>query len=343
MQKDPWTVGLVGFGKVAEVFHAPLISSEPALRLTHVVERHEQRSRELYPDVCLIRSAQELMNTEVNLVVILTPNATHYELARLALSQGKHVVLDKPMTLDSAQADELIALAQERGLLLSVFHNRRWDGDFLTLRQLLGEGRLGELLEIESRFDRCRPRLKGGWREEAGAGSGLLYDLGSHLIDQALVLLGNPRAVLADLRRQRGGPAVDSFQVLLDYPTCRVNLFSGCFSFEPNLRFRVRGRQGSWVKKHLDPQEAALQGGILPGPGWGEEPIEHWGVLTSEADGPRSYPSVAGDYPRFYREIALALSGQAPPPVLASQARATIRAIELCLQSAQERRWVEWS
>lgn len=340
--KDILTVGLVGFGMVAERFHAPLISVEPAFRLTHVVERRHQRSKEIYPDVTVVRSLDELLETEVDLVVVLTPNETHYPLARQALEAGKHVVIDKPMTVTSKEADDLIDRAQRHKRVLSVFHNRRWDGDFLTLRKLVHDGRLGELVELESRFDRFRPQPKGGWREGEGPGTGVLYDLGSHLLDQALVLLGPPKALFAEIQIQRAGVSADDwFRILLDYPKTRVCLGASCLAAGPMVRFKARGTRGSWVKCGLDPQEGELAKGLLPGEDWGVEQTEDWGILYGEESSQR-IATKAGAYPEYYRLLVDALRGQGEPPVKAQEARDVIYGLELCRGSFEKRCWVRW-
>lgn len=342
MSSPPLKVGLVGFGKVAETFHAPLVSVEPQLHLSYVVERHGARSQELYPQVESLQSLEALLEKDVDLVVVLTPNETHYPLARQALLAEKHVLLDKPMTLTSGEADALIALADERNKILSVFHNRRWDSDFLTLKKLLEDKTLGRLVAVESRFDRFRPQLKGGWREENQAGAGVLYDLGSHLIDQSLQLFGTPQALFANLRKERKeAQAWDGFHLLLDYGELKVSLHCSCLAAEePKLRFRARGTQGAWTKYGLDPQEAALQNGQLPqGTEWGREPSDAWGELS--LDKVTKLPSEAGDYPAFYRQLAQAIRQGTAPPVLAPQAREVIRMIELCQRSHQEGHWIE--
>lgn len=336
-------VGLVGFGMVAERFHGPLLSVDDHFALTHVVERHHARSQERYPEVKVVASHHALLQEPVDLVVVLTPNESHFAIARDALRAGKHVVLDKPMTVTSAQADELIALAAQRDLVLTVFHNRRWDSDFLTLKKLLSEGELGRLVELESRFDRFRPNLKGGWREQEVPGAGILYDLGSHLFDQAVHLFGLPRALLATLLKERAeARVVDGFRVSLDYGTHSVNLYSSCLAAEPKVRFRARGEKAAWVKYGLDPQEGKLALGELPNAdGWGGEGPEDWGRL--HADQVRKTPSIPGDYPAFYRELADAINEGHSPPVSAEEARQVIRLIELCERSHEEKRWVEWS
>ena len=336
------SVGLVGFGMVAEKFHAPLISVEPALRLTHVVERRHQRSKEIYPDITVVRSLDELLKTEVDLVIVLTPNETHYPLARQALEAGKHVVIDKPMTVTSKEADDLISCAERHRRVLSVFHNRRWDGDFLALRKLVESGRLGEIVELESRFDRFRPEPKGGWREDEGPGTGVLYDLGSHLLDQALALFGPPEAVLAEIQTQRAGVSADDwFRVLLDYPKMRVCLGASCLAAGPMARFKVRGTRGTWLNHGLDPQEAELAKGRRPGESWGVEQADAWGTLYGENSSQR-IETEAGAYPEYYRLLAKALIEGGKPPVEAEEARDVIHGLELCRESFERRRWIRW-
>jgi predicted dehydrogenase len=344
MSNQPLRVGLVGFGTVAERFHAPLISFEPAFRLSYVVERHRERSRELYPQVTVLRSLDEMLRTTVDLVVVLTPNESHFELAHKALSAGKHVVIDKPMTVSSEQADELISLAVRKGLTLSVFHNRRWDSDFLTLKSLLKSRTLGKIVELESRFDRFRPQPKGGWREKSGVGTGVLYDIGSHLVDQALVLFGLPRAVWADVQVQRDGVSADDwFRVLLDYPETRVCLRASCLAAGPMVRFCVRGTKGTWIKHGLDSQEFDLAEGRLPGEnGWGVEDEENWGVIY-RADEEQKTRSLPGHYTEFYRLLAQSLEDGSEPPVRPGEARDVVRCLELCLKSCETGSWVAWS
>ena len=272
---DEIGVGLIGYGMAARVFHAPVIESVPRLKLRKVVERSGDESRKRYPHVEVVRDADELLrDDEINLVVVATPNASHFDLARRSLLAGKHVVVEKPFTNTSAEALELIESARRQGRLLSVNHNRRWDGDFLTVREILKAGLVGRLVEYESHYDRFRDRPReGAWREEEGPGSGILFDLGSHLIDQALVLFGSPRAVTADVRRQREfARADDNFELLLDYDGLKVTLGAGMLVREPRPRFRLHGTEGSFVKHGMDPQEEALKRGLTPSaPDWGVE------------------------------------------------------------------------
>jgi scyllo-inositol 2-dehydrogenase (NADP+) len=280
--------------------------------------------------------------------VVATPNQSHFEIANRVLQAGKHVVVDKPFTVSSREADILIALSRSTGRLLSVFHNRRWDGDFLTVREILDRGLLGRLVEYESRFDRFRPRLKqGAWRDQEGPGAGVLYDLGPHLIDQAMLLFGHPRGIFADLRRQRDeAAAVDSFEVHLHYPAVRVVLKAGMLVCEPSARFTLRGTSGTYTKYGLDPQEEALKQGSVPTePDWGAEPREAWGTLSRCDNGLRrsEYPTLPGRYQDYYENVFQAISGREELMVKPEQARYVVRLLELAEQSAREQRVIPFS
>ena len=341
---DPLQVGLVGYGLAGKVFHAPLIHANLNLRLGWIVQRNGNDAAERYADVKILRSVEDLLAiAEVELVVVATPNESHFEIASKALQAGKHVVVDKPFTITTHDADELIATARKANRILSVFQNRRWDGDFLTVQQILREKRLGELAEFESRFDRFRPALKpGAWREKDLPGSGLLYDFGPHLIDQTIVLFGKPSAIYAETRRQRAGAqADDSFQIHLQYDSVKTLLKVGSLICEPSPRFALYGTQGSYLKYGLDPQEAALREGKSPAqPGWGCESQAAWGTLSECAGSIQKapVPTLAGCYQSFYENVFRAIRGEAQLAVTAEQARDVIHLIELARQSASERR-----
>jgi scyllo-inositol 2-dehydrogenase (NADP+) len=339
-------VGLVGYGLAGSVFHAPLIRAEPRLDLRAVAtSRAGQVGRDL-PGARVVASAEELLaDPAVELVVVAAPNAVHHRLAAAALRAGRHVVVDKPFVLGTAEADELLALAAAADRRLSVFQNRRWDGDFLTVRRLLGAGLVGQVAGFVSGYDRFRPAPRGGWKEAAGPGSGLLWDLGPHLVDQALVLFGRPETVWADLAIQRPGvAAVDHLQLVLGYGRLRVQLQAGMLARDPGPRFEVQGDRGSFVKHGLDPQEGALRAGATPGgPGWGSEPADRHGTLTTEVGGLELTGRVAtlpGRYQDFYAAMADAVEGRGPVPVPAEEARAGVEVIELALRSSHEGRVV---
>ena len=339
-------VGLIGFGMAAQVFHAPLIHANPNFCLTHIVQRHGSLSEKSYPQAKVVRDVDALLaEGSVELVVIATPNASHYEIATRSLEAGKHLVVDKPFTITSSDADRLIALSRKAGRVLSVFQNRRWDGDFLTVEQILGQSLLGRLAEYESRFDRFRPSVNpNAWREQALPGSGVLFDLGSHLIDQAVVLFGRPTGIYAEVRQQRERAAApDRFEVHLDYPALKVTLKAGTLVCESSPRFVLYGTEGSYLKYGLDPQEEALkQGGSPAQPNWGTETEDAWGTHT-RCDGNvtrRKYPTLPGCYPDYYNNVYRAITGQEELAVKPEQAREVIRLIELAQQSSVEKRMI---
>jgi len=339
----PIRVGLIGFGVAGSVFHAPLIASTSGLQLAKVVtaspERAEQ-ARGRYPEVTVVASAEALWEQagSLDLVVVAAPNDTHVPLAHAALAAGLPVVVDKPLCATVEEGHRLIEDARRRRLLLTVFQNRRWDGDFLTLQQLLAEGALGQVWRFESRFERWRPVPKPGWRQRGGSGEagGLLYDLGSHLIDQALVLFGPVRQVYAELERRYPGAQVDddSFVALTHCSGLRSHLWMSALAAQLGPRLRVLGSTGGYTKYGLDPQEDALRAGGRPDqPSWGVEPAERWGMLGS-GDDLRPLPTLAGAYPRFYEGVVAALRGAASPPVAAADSLAVLEVIEAARRSA---------
>ncbi len=337
-------VGLIGYGMASKVFHAPVIEAVHGLRLRKIVERHGEESRGRHAGAETVRDFEDVLaDGGVELVVVATPNESHFDLARRALLAGKHVVVEKPFTNTSAEARELTGLARSQNRLVSAHQNRRWDGDFLTVRKIIGGGLLGRLVEYESRFDRYRNEPRpGAWREAPGPGSGVLYDLGSHLIDQALVLFGPPLEVWADVGAQREfAKAADSFDVRLRYEGLCVTLKATMLAREPGPRFTLHGSEGSFVKHGLDPQEDALKRGRSPtSEGWGEEPEERWGVINTQAGGVHlrgRVETIAGDYAAYYRNLADAIRGRAELIVKPEEATNTIRVIELASESSARR------
>jgi predicted dehydrogenase len=289
------------------------------------------------PEVVVGTVEEVLARSGVDVVVIATPNDTHVNLARRALEAGKHVVVDKPFTLTLAEARELTLLAAWTGRQLSVFHNRRWDADFLTVRRLIAGGELGEIVHFESHFDRYRPEVRQRWREAATPGGGLWYDLGPHLIDHAVRLFGPPLAVYADFAQQReGAEAVDYAHVLLRYPRLRVILHAGMLVPGETPRFTLHGTLGSYVKYGLDTQEEALKQGKVPGgPGWGSDPRD--GALTTWRNGAphvRAVPTECGDYRAYYVRLRDAVLGQGPSPVPVEEAVTVMAVLELASESA---------
>lgn len=338
-------VGLVGYGMAASVFHAPLITSVEGLELVAVVSSNAAKVQRDYPDVSVVPALDALLaRNDIELVVIATPNGTHYEFARKALEAGKNVVVDKPFTIHTDEAEELIALAEQKHVILSVFQNRRWDNDFLTIRALLETGLLGTLASYEAHYDRYRPIVRNRWREQALPGSGMLYDLGAHLIDQALVLFGAPATVWADVRAQRPGAVTDDyFHIMLTYPQRQtVLLHSGSIVRELPPHFQLHGNKGSYIKYGIDSQEDALKDGKRPGASdWGQDDASHYGTLTIDVgditiDG--RVPTLPGHYETFYQGMVEALTQGKPAPVNPQEARNTIHVIECALQSSNEQR-----
>ncbi|MET8949609.1 Gfo/Idh/MocA family oxidoreductase [Streptomyces sp. NPDC004533] len=349
MTGTPLRVGLVGFGLAGSVFHAPLIAATEGLALDTVVTSSPERQKEArtaYPDVRIADSTDELWRRagELDLIVIASPNKTHIPIATAALQAGLPVVVDKPIAGTAAEARALAALAEERGLLLSVFQNRRWDNDFLTLRKLLADGELGDVWRFESRFERWRPQPKGGWRESGDPVEigGLLYDLGSHVVDQALVLFGPAASVYAetDIRRPGAQTDDDTFIALTHTSGVRSHLYVSATTAQLGPRFRVLGSTAGYVKHGLDPQEAALREGLRPGADWGREPESLWGrVGAGESPltgGGSPVPTLPGDYPAYYAAVAAALREGGPNPVTAHEAAAALDVLEAARRSARE-------
>ena len=340
--ENPLNVALVGYGFVGKFFHAPLIQATPGLTLHTVVSRDAAKVQADWPELTVVSDARTAFaDPAVDLVVIASPNDTHAPLAIAALERGKHVVVDKPFTLTLQEARDVVAAASRAERLVSVFQNRRWDADFLTVRRLIEEGTLGRIAEFHSHFDRFRPRVQDRWRERDAPGGGLWYDLGPHLLDQALQLFGAPLAINADIARLRDGArAADYFDVMLRYPHHRAVLHASTLVAGNGLRFAVHGTRGSYLKHGLDAQEDQLRAGVVPGaPGWGMDPRA--GEVVLERDGhlvAEIARAEAGDYRRYYAGIRDAILHGAKPPVTPQQMLDVMRLIELGLQSSAERR-----
>lgn len=335
-------VGLVGYGMASKRFHAPLITAQEGLALVSVVSRDAAKVEADWPGLAVEPTPEALFaRDDIDLVVIPTPNATHFDLAKAALEAGKHVVVDKPFTVTVAEAEELCILAARRRLLLSVFHNRRWDADFLTVRNLIDNQSLGDVVHFESHFDRFRPEVSKRWREEPAPGAGIWFDLGAHLLDQCLTLFGRPDALWLDLASQRPGARVDDyFHAVLRYADKRVVLHGGSLVAAPSARFTVHGTKASYVKYGLDPQEAMLErGDRLPSPHWGED----WrhGMLTigqvREGGQPELHevPTLPGDYLAYYAGVRDAILDQGPLPVTAESALDVMRLLEAGVRSSE--------
>ena len=334
----PVHVALIGYGFAGRTFHAPLIQSVPGLSLALVASRDAGKVRADLPDMEVIgEPLQAATDPRIGLVVIASPNHTHAPLARAALTAGKHVVVDKPFTLDLREARELVTLARRQDRVLSVFQNRRWDSDFLAVREAIDAGLIGEVVHFESRIERFRPQVRARWREQAGPGSGLWWDLGPHLVDQALQLFGLPDTVHASLAAQRTGAATDDWaHVVLGFGTRRAILHAGMLAAGSVARFIVHGSKGSAVKQRPDPQEAQLLAGVRPGAArWG---FDDDALQLHDGNGIQLRPAPRGDQARYYALLRDAVLGIGDNPVSPAQALAVMAVLEAAVASAAQGR-----
>lgn len=344
-QYDCINVGLAAFGMSGKVFHAPLITAHEGFRLHTILQRSQQDAQEKYSGVKVVRDFTDILkDSDIELIVINTPEYTHFEMAKQALLAGKHVIVEKAFTPTTREAHTLIELARKQDKLLSVFQNSRWHGDFLTIKKIIEDNLLGQLVEYEAHYDRYRNSIQPHtWKEEAKPGTGVLYNLGSHMIDQALLLFGWPHSVMADIRIQRpGGKVDDNFEVVLHYEHLKVTLKSSYLVREPGPRYTLHGTEGSYVKYGADPQEAALKAGRSPlEEDWGAEPEEQWGKLNTQLGGLHFEGRIAtipGSYLGFYENIYEAIREKKELLVKPEQALQTIAIIEAAMESSREGR-----
>ncbi|MDI9605622.1 MAG: oxidoreductase [Bacteroidota bacterium] len=344
--------GIIGYGLSGRVFHAPFIDVVEGYELSKISTANPERmalAKERYPSTEIVPGGKEIIeDPNIDLVLVTSPNTDHFRWAKEALLAGKHAVVEKPFTIDVAEADELIDIAKRQKKILTVYHNRRFTSDTKTVKRLLDSGLLGEIVDYETHFDRFRldPRPRGAWREEALPGSGIFYDLGSHLIDQALWFFGMPTAVTAEINSQRPWAQMDDhFDVRLHYPTFTATLKAGMIYRRPGPTYLLHGRNGSFVKYGLDVQEATLDGGAKPiGKEWGREPEEIWGTLNVEYKGVKiqgKIESEHGDYREYFINLRDAIHGKAELAVKPEEAREVMRIIELAFQSSEEKRTIE--
>ena len=340
-------VGLASFGMSGRVFHAPLLAGRNDFILSQIIERSTDNARSIYPDVRIGRSFDELLNNrDIELIIVNTPDDTHFEFARQALEHGKHVVVEKPFTQTVDQSKVLIDTARKNGKRISVFHNRRWDGDFLTVQQVVKEKKLGRLVEFISHFDRYRPLIQSlSWKEQTSSGTGLLYNLGSHMIDQAVVLFGMPEMVTAHLGNIRDNATInDWFEIRLHYPDVLVRLNSSYLVRKEGPRFVLHGTEGSFVKSGIDPQEEQLKNGFTPGvSGWGSQEQQWWGILHREENGKpvrTIIPTIPGNYSAYYDVLSKSLTDGSEPPVTGIDGIKNLIVIEAVKQSNAEKRTV---
>ncbi|AYZ66899.1 oxidoreductase [Burkholderia multivorans] len=335
-------IGLMGFGFAGATFHAPVIAASGRTQVAAIATGQPDRARAAYPDARIVADLDALLALDdIECVVIATPNDTHFPLARQVLDAGRHVVVDKPVTLTSDEALALARLANARSRVFAPFHNRRWDGDFLTVRRIVESGELGRITCVTSHFDRFRPQVRVRWREEAARGGGLLLDLGPHLIDQALALFGLPDTVSATVKTRRdNGSAPDFVHVQLGYPDKDVALHASALSAIEPARFTLHGTRGSYQKFGLDTQEDQLKAGLTP------DDVEFGGgnppgvlrVLDGDVETERPVPTLDGQYAEFYRALAAAIREGAPFPVTPQDAVDVMTIIELAAQSEHEGR-----
>ncbi|MGZ8538885.1 MAG: Gfo/Idh/MocA family oxidoreductase [Flavisolibacter sp.] len=343
----PINTAILSFGMSGQIFHAPFIQVHKGFNLYAVWERSKNLAQEKYSQVKTYRTLEDLLADEnIELVIVNPPNYTHYAYAKKALEAGKDVVVEKPFTVTVKEGDELIRLAKEKGKMISVYQNRRYDSDYKVIRKIVSEGWLGEIVEAEFHYDRYKEELSPKvHKETSGPGTGALYDLGSHLIDQALTLFGKPDAVFGDIRIVRTISKVDDyFEVLLYYTGLRVRLHSSYLVREALQAYAIHGTKGSFIKTKTDMQEAALQAGEIPGgPDWGKEPESEKGFLHTEKDGKvikEHIPSERGNYMDYYEGIFQTLRNNQPPPVSAEEGLDVIRVIEAAQESSASRKVV---
>lgn len=337
----PIKVALAAYGMSGRIFHAPFLATNPHFELALILERSKTESRALYPSARIVRYFEAITSdSSIDLVVVNTPNTLHYSMAKAALLAGKHVVVEKPFTNTVEEGRELVELARDRGLMLSVYHNRRLQAGFKTARRILTEGRLGKLVSYQINVDRYRPQPgPKKWKEEQNPGAGLLYDLGPHLIDEALCLFGEPQALYADLRVARpSGQVCDDFYLRLDYPEHKAILSASLLAREPAPAYVIHGEQGSYIKQGQDVQEQRLVSGVQPTePDWAKETEADWGLLHDDL-GRSLYCGEPGSYQDYYHNIAEHLLEGEPLLVLPKHALKVIELIEVAERSAREGR-----
>ena len=341
----PINTALCSYGMSGHVFHAPFISVNPQFNLYGVFERTKNEAQKHYPSIKTFRSLDAMLADEnIELVIVNTPNVTHFDFSKKVINAGKHLVIEKPFTTTIAEAEALIQLAKDKNVVISVYHNRRYDSDFKTVQKVLNEGLLGDIVEAEFHYDRFDPVLSYKEHKETPIeGVGSLYDLGSHLIDQALVLFGLPKAVYADLDAYRPNSKVaDYFDVKLFYPSHRVILKSSYYVREPLPGNILHGTKGSFIKIKADIQEKELQAGKKPNTeNWGTEPDTEKGLLHTEKNGEiikEHIPSLQGNYMTYYDGIYETIRNKKPVPVSAEAGMLVIKVIEACIKSNKERR-----
>jgi scyllo-inositol 2-dehydrogenase (NADP+) len=345
-------VGLIGFGLAGQAFHAPVIRGVPGMELACILERHGSNAQQKYPEVRVARTLDEMLSDKtIGLCVVATPNDSHYSYTKACLEAGRDVVVDKPFTPTMAEAEQLVRIAAERGRLVTVYQDRRWDGEFATVKDLLKSRTLGAIAEYEARFDRFRIESKAGaWREKPDhPAAGVLWDLGPHLIDQALVLFGTPETIWASAFCQRPTSQIDdAFDVIMEYPHLRATSRARIIAYAPGPHLQIHGTEGTFIKYGMDPQEEILRGPTCPdgldwGADWGVETEDRWGTLSLVKGGTRKVKTDRGDYRGYYANVRDAIEKKAALDVTPEQALRTMRALLLAHKSSREGRRVRWT
>jgi scyllo-inositol 2-dehydrogenase (NADP+) len=338
---------LLSYGMSGKIFHAPFLTLHPGFELTGAWERSKDLIRQDYPNVKRYKSIEELLADDVDLVVVNTPVDTHYEYAKKAIAAGKHTLVEKAFTTTAAEAKELGELAKAKGVTLTVYQNRRWDSDFLTVKKVFEDGILGDIVEAEIRFDRYNPNLSPkAWKESANDGAGVLKDLGPHIIDQALALFGKPDGVFADIRTLRQGSLVDdNIDILLYYPDKRARLHAGFFNREQQPGFVLQGRNGSFFKYRADVQEDTLKTGAKPNlDDWGTEPEDKSGLLHTTINGEtvrKTIPTLKGNYYGIFDGVYNAIAHGAPEPVTAQDGLLVMQIIDAAIESSKQQKIIK--
>jgi scyllo-inositol 2-dehydrogenase (NADP+) len=345
---NPIKTALLSYGMSGEIFHAPLLDADPDFSLTSVLQRSSDKAKLRYPNVTIVRHIDDIIKSDsIELVVINTPNETHFSYATQALEAGKHIIVEKPFTVTVEEADKLISLANKKKRVLTVFQNRRWDGDFMTVKKILDNNWVGKIAEFELHYDRYRNYIEANtWKEEEGPGTGILYNLGSHMLDQVLMLFGMPNEVDARIGIQRpNGKVEDFYDIRMQYDSFYTIVKSSYLVREATPRYILHGTEGSFVKYGIDPQEQALkEGAMLGSPGWGSEGKEFWGKLNCTIDGLHYdglVETLAGNYSAFYKNVYGAIRNNTPLSVKPEESRDVIRLIEACYESHQLRKAVK--
>jgi predicted dehydrogenase len=346
MQMNKIKTGIASYGLSGSAFHAPFIETNHAFELTAICERSKNEARKRYPHVKIVRSFDELLSdASLELIIVNTPDVTHFDYCRAALEAGKHVIVEKPFVFTVTEGEKLIKLAAEKERILTVFQNRRWDGDFMTLRKLMNENRLGQIVEFRAGFQRFRPQIASTWKEKNDRFVGVVYNLGPHLVDQALYLFGKPKGVFAQIKKQRTNSQIDDFfNIILIYPELQVTLSAGMLMKEPIASFVLHGTKGSFVKYGIDPQEDQLRAGLMPtDENYGLDTPELYGTLVYDENGEtirETVETLRGNYKYYFDAVAESIRNQSAPPVSPDEYLLVIRILEAAYQSNDENRVV---